>query len=107
MLAGSKVLITTGANIDFLQLGLVAPSEGAASTESRTPCINIPERPGTMLDSCFEGLNIAHFQYGLHHPDEAWPVFTFRYEPYTPLLEAMRELNTRIYPLIRQLDSAR
>jgi threonine dehydratase len=79
-LAGKKVLIViTGANIDFLQLGLIAQSEGAASTASRTLRINIPERPGAMLsllDSCFEGLNIADFQYGLHHPDEAWPVFT-------------------------------
>lgn len=29
-----------------------------------------------------------------------------RYEPYQPLLEAMRELNTRIHPLIRKLDSS-
>jgi threonine dehydratase len=79
-LAGKKVLIViTGANIDFLQLGLIAQSEGAGSTESRTLRINIPERAGAMLgllDSCFAGLNIADFQYGLHHPDEAWPVFT-------------------------------
>ena len=29
-----------------------------------------------------------------------------RYEPYHPLLDAMRELNTRIHPLIRKLDSS-
>ena len=34
-------------------------------------------------------------------------ILNARYEPYTPLLEAMRELNTRIHPLIRQLDSAK
>ena len=79
-LAGKKVLVVvTGANIDFLQLGLIAQSEGADSAVSRTLRINIPERSGAMLallDSCFEGLNIADFQYGLHHPDEAWPVFS-------------------------------
>ena len=79
-LAGKKVLIViTGANIDFLQLGVIAHSEGAPSSASRTMRINIPERPGAMLgllDSCFEGLNIADFQYGLHHADEAWPIFT-------------------------------
>lgn len=33
-------------------------------------CVSEPS--GAMLslpDSCFEGLNIADFQYGLHHPD--------------------------------------
>ena len=79
-LAGKKVLIViSGANIDFLQLGLIAQSEGAVSSVSRTLRIHIPERPGAMLallDSCFEGLNITDFQYGLHHSDEAWPVFT-------------------------------
>lgn len=79
-LAGKKVLIViTGANIDFLQLGLIAQSEGAANVASRTLRVRIPERPGAMLallDSCFDGLNIADFQYGLHHADNAWPVFT-------------------------------
>ena len=45
--------------------------------------INIPERPGAMLgllDSCFEGLNIADLQYGLHHVDEAWSIFTITAE---------------------------
>ena len=79
-LAGKKVLIViTGANIDFLQLGLIAQSEGAASTALRTLRVRIPERPGAMLallDTCFEGLNIADFQYGLHSAAEAWPIFT-------------------------------
>lgn len=30
-----------------------------------------------------------------------------RYEPYAPLLDAMRELNTRIHPLIQQFDSVK
>lgn len=34
-------------------------------------------------------------------------ILNARYEPYTPLLEAMRELNTRIHPLIQQFDSAK
>ena len=79
-LAGKKVLIViTGANIDFLQLGLIAQSQGASTTASRTLRVNIPERPGAMLgllDTCFAGLNIADFQYGLHDADEAWPIFT-------------------------------
>ncbi|MFM2168602.1 MAG: hypothetical protein RIS79_2973 [Verrucomicrobiota bacterium] len=95
--AGKKVLIViTGANIDFLQLGLIAQSEGAASTVSRTLRINIPERPGAMLsllDSCFEGLNIADFQYGLHHADQAWPVFTVTAESATKLAELPTRLD--------------
>lgn len=79
-LAGKKVLIViTGANIDFLQLGLIAQSQGASTAASRTLRVNIPERPGAMLDlldTCFAGLNIADFQYGLHDPHEAWPIFT-------------------------------
>ena len=83
-LAGKKVLIViTGANIDFLQLGLIAQSEGSANAASRTLRVRIPERPGAMLalmDSCFEGLNIADFQYGLHSAAEAWPIFTMTAE---------------------------
>ena len=79
-LAGKKVLIViTGANIDFLQLGLIAQSEGSGSAAARTLRVRIPERPGAMLallDSCFAGLNISDFQYGLHHAAEAWPAFT-------------------------------
>ncbi len=97
-LAGKKVLIViTGANIDFLQLGLIAQSEGAASaaTPTLTLRVRIPERPGAMLallDSCFEELNIADFQYGLHHLDEAWPVFTVTSE--TP--EKLRALPAKL-----------
>jgi threonine dehydratase len=79
-LAGKRVLVVvTGANVDFLQLGLIAQSEGASATASRTLRVKIPERPGTMLellDGCFDGLNIADFQYGKYHANEAWPVFT-------------------------------
>ncbi len=78
--AGKKVLIVlSGSNIDFQQLGVIAQSTGAGSAASRTVRIRIPERKGTMLellDGCFAGLNIADFQYGKNDHSEAWPVFT-------------------------------
>ncbi len=77
-LAGKKVLIlVSGANMDFQQLGVIAQSVGGAAARSLR--IHIPEKAGTMLallDSCFSGLDITDFQYGRHHPDEAWPVFS-------------------------------
>jgi threonine dehydratase len=83
-LVGKRVLIVvTGANIDFLQLGLIAQSEGVSRNASRTLRVRIPERPGTMLallDECFQGLNIADFQYGKLDAAEAWPAFTITAE---------------------------
>lgn len=79
-LEGKRVLVVLcGANIDFLQLGLVAQSVGAASQAIRTLRVRIPEQPGSMLsllDSCFSGINIADFQYGKTHDEDAWPIFT-------------------------------
>ena len=79
-LVGKRVLvILCGANIDFLQLGLIAQSVGARNKNTRTLRVHIPERAGTMLellDSCFEGLDIADFQYGKTDEQEAWPAFT-------------------------------
>lgn len=79
-LRGKKVLIViSGANVDFLQLGLIAQSQGATNQISRTLRVHIPERPGTMmalLDMCFGGLNITDFQYGKTDEKEAWPIFT-------------------------------
>lgn len=79
-LVGKKILLViTGANIDFRQIGLIAQSEGSSSAASRTIRVRIPERAGTMLgllDECFEGLDITDFQYGKHSESEAWPVFT-------------------------------
>ena len=79
-LAGKKALVVvSGSNIDFLQLGLIAQSQGAANQISRTLRVKIPERPGTMLellDSCFDGLNVTDFQYGKTDEAEAWPAFT-------------------------------
>jgi threonine dehydratase len=83
-LAGKRVLVVLcGANIDFLQLGLIAQSVGLASQNNRTLRVRIPERPGSMLellDSCFAGINIADFQYGKTGGEDAWPVFTINAE---------------------------
>lgn len=83
-LAGKRVLLlVSGANIDFLQLGLIAQSEGAASTAERALRIRISEHAGTMLallDTCFAGINISDFQYGKQHEQDAWPVFTVNAE---------------------------
>jgi threonine dehydratase len=77
-LAGKKVLaILCGANIDFLQIGLVAQSDGAAGRGRRVLRIGIPEAPGSMLrllDHAFDGLDIVDFQYGKQDHDQGWPV---------------------------------
>lgn len=79
-LIGKRVLvILCGANIDFLQLGVIAQSVGAANQASVTLRVRIDERPGAMLellDSCFAGINIADFQYAKTGEDDAWLVFT-------------------------------
>lgn len=79
-LAGKRVLVVvSGANIDFLQLGLIAQSQGASSGATRTLRVRIPERPGTMLhllDTGFAGIDIIDFQYGKTDEAEAWPIFT-------------------------------
>ena len=79
-LTGKRILVVLcGANIDFLQLGLIAQSVGAGIKTSRTLRVRIPERAGTMLellDTCFDGLDIADFQYGKTDAQEAWPAFT-------------------------------
>jgi len=88
-LAGKKVLIViSGANIDFLQLGLIAQSEGSGNSANRTLRVRIPERAGAMLsllDNCFEGINISDFQYGKQSAEQAWPVFTVSSEDATLL----------------------
>jgi len=77
---GKRVLaVLCGANVDFLQLGIIAQSLDAGGRSSRTLRIRIPERPGTMLrllDEGFAGANIADFQYGKTDADNAWPAFT-------------------------------
>ncbi|MDH4445642.1 MAG: pyridoxal-phosphate dependent enzyme [Akkermansiaceae bacterium] len=79
-LVGKRVLvILCGANIDFLQLGVIAQSLGSEFKSRRTLRVCIPERSGTMLEllsQCFDGLDIADFQYGKTDEQDAWPVFT-------------------------------
>jgi threonine dehydratase len=83
-LIGKRVLVVLcGANIDFLQLGLIAQTVGMANHTSRTLRVRIPERPGAMLDlldACFAGINIADFQYGKTGEVDAWLVFTLTAE---------------------------
>lgn len=79
-LAGKRVLaVVSGANVDFLQLGLIAQSQGAAGGHARTVRVRISERAGAMLgllDGCFSGLSITDFQYGKNDVRDAHPVFT-------------------------------
>ncbi|MBC8127969.1 MAG: pyridoxal-phosphate dependent enzyme [Gloeobacteraceae cyanobacterium ES-bin-144] len=95
-LIGKKVLVVLcGANIDFLQLGLIAQSVGAANQSSRTLRVRIPEQPGAMrnlLDSCFSGINIADFQYGKTDEEIAWPIFTIT----TDVASLLDELPTKL-----------
>lgn len=83
-LAGKKVLVViSGSNVDFLQLGLIARSQGASSEATRSLRVRIPERPGTMLhllDTGFADIDIIDFQYGKTDESEAWPVFTLAAE---------------------------
>ncbi len=99
-LIGKRVLVVLcGANIDFLQLGLIAQSLGDGAKTSRTLRVRIPERAGAMLellDSCFEGLNIADFQYGKTDAEFAWPAFTIHTED-TTVLEALPEKLNRLH----------
>ncbi len=77
---GKRVLaVLCGANIDFLQLGIIAQSLDAGGRNTRTLRVRIPERPGAMLhllDHGFQGVNIADFQYGKTDNQDAWPAFT-------------------------------
>jgi len=79
-LAGKRVLIVvSGSNIDFLQLGLIAQTDGAALNHTRTLRVQIAEKAGSMLrllDECFAEFNISDFQYGKVAAADAWPIFT-------------------------------
>ncbi len=81
-LCGKRVLvILCGANIDFLQLGIIAQSLGNGTNLSRSLRVRIPERPGSMLhllNHAFAGLNITDFQYGKTAENDAWPAFTLQ-----------------------------
>ena len=79
-LIGKKVLVVLcGANVDFLQLGRIAQSEGSSIRHNRTLRVRIPETPGAMLSllqNSFSEIDITDFQYGKSHPSTAWPAFT-------------------------------
>jgi threonine dehydratase len=96
-LTGKRVLVVLcGANIDFLQLGVIAQSVGAANHASRTLRVHMPERPGAMLelmDSCFAGINITDFQYGKTDEREAWSNFTLNAEEPAALEEVPAKLD--------------
>ncbi len=97
-LAGQRVLIViTGANIDFRQIGLIAQTSPRAS---RTLRIRLPETRGAMLGllgSCFNGLNIADFQYGKSDAAEAWPIFTVTADEHAALDDLPARLEQRGY----------
>lgn len=96
-LIGKKVLvILCGANVDFLQIGRIAQSEGSFTRPNRTLRVRIPETPGTMLkllDGCFSEVDITDFQYGKTHEQSAWPVFTLSTENTETLEELSRKLD--------------
>lgn len=108
-LAGQRVLIViTGANIDFRQIGLIAQSQGNASRASRTLRIRLTETRGSMLGllgSCFAGLNIVDFQYGKSDADAAWPIFTVSAEDPAALAALPAQLDRNGYAW-ETLDSA-
>jgi len=78
-LNNQKVLtVLCGANIDFSQLGAIAMSTGTTRTHRHYVRIEIPEKPGAMLDlldKCLHPVNIIDFQYGKTHAQKAWPIF--------------------------------
>lgn len=98
-LEGKRVLvILCGANIDFLQLGMVAQGQGATAERGRTVSICIPEVPGAMLDLLnegFQGLNVSDFQYGKTSNDEAWPLFTLTADDSTVIDELAVRLDAK------------
>ena len=97
-LTGKRVLVVLcGANVDFQQLGLIAQSAGSGARNTRTLRVRIPERPGAMLellDSCFEGLDVADFQYGKTDEAEAWPTFTIHAADDSVLADLPRKLES-------------
>ena len=100
-LTGKKVLIILcGANIDFLQIGRIAQSDGASSRFNRTIRVRIPETPGTMLkllDSCFSEVDITDFQYGKTDPTIAWPIFSLAAEQQDTLDSVSTKLDQNGY----------
>ena len=97
-LEDKKVLVViSGANMDFLQLGRIAQSQGGSGQSSRTLRVKIPEQPGTMLNllnSCFGEIDIADFQYGKTDEAIAWPIFTITADDPSTLEEVSQKLDS-------------
>lgn len=100
-LKGKKVVvILCGANIDFLQIGRIAQSEGASSRYNRTIRVCITETPGTMLkllDTCFSQVDITDFQYGKTDPEKAWPIFSLAADQLETIQAVATKLNANDY----------
>jgi threonine dehydratase len=100
-LNGKKVVvILCGANIDFLQIGRIAQSEGASSKFNRTIRVEIPETPGTMLkllDKCFSQVDITDFQYGKIDQKIAWPVFSLAADQFETIQSISNKLDENGY----------
>jgi threonine dehydratase len=97
LVAKRVLVVLCGANVDFLQLGLIAQSVGLSSQCGRTLRIRIPERPGAfleLLDSCFEKVNISDFQYGKTGESTAWPVISLSAETPEDLEQVTQRLQT-------------
>ncbi len=112
-LAGKRVVVVvTGANIDFLQLGLIAQSQGAAGEHVRSVRVHISEQRGTMLallDSCFAGLNVVDFQYGKVDAQDAWPAFALSSadaDAVAALPERLRAAGFQWEPISDEVDTA-
>lgn len=112
-LAGKRVVVVvTGANIDFLQLGLIAQSQGAAGEHVRSVRVHISEQRGTMLallDSCFAGLNVVDFQYGKIDAQDAWPAFALSSadaDAVAALPERLRAAGFQWEPISDEVDTA-
>jgi len=100
--AGKKVHVNLcGANVDFLQLGRIAQSEGSSTRHTRTLRVCIPETPGTMrklLDDCFSGIDVTDFQYGKTDNELAWPAFTLASESAEALAAVEEKLDALALP---------
>ncbi|MFD2257303.1 pyridoxal-phosphate dependent enzyme [Luteolibacter algae] len=100
-LAGKKILVVLcGANVDFLQIGRIAQSEGSATRLNRTLRVRIPETPGAMLNllnDSFSGIDVTDFQYGKTDTENAWPCFTLSADSAEALAAIPEKLNNGGY----------
>lgn len=80
-LKGQKALtITSGANLDFAQLAVIAAEAGADGRVRRHIRFTLPEQSGGLLhllESALPGVDIMDFQYGKTHDSAGHPVLGF------------------------------